>query len=246
MIWVGVVVLAVVCLAPTALVISGRVVSRGRREAALELHRAQLAELDLDLAEGRIGPAEHATAVLEVQRRLLAAAAAADPPSAMAGRSSLWAVLGLVPLAALLLYLAGGSPDMPAAPLSARLAAARKRADEQTALIDKLRQVLLRLDPHSDQARAGYILLGDAEARLGDLPAAAAAWTTALSARFDPTLAAETAEADTEANGRITTEAATLFRRALAEAPPEAPWRPMAEKRLQELDTANGTPASPR
>ena len=40
----------------------------------MALHRAQLAELDRDLAEGRIAAAEHANAVLEVQRRLLTAA----------------------------------------------------------------------------------------------------------------------------------------------------------------------------
>ena len=245
MIWLAVFVLAAVCLAPVGFVMFGRVAARGRREAAVELHRAQLSELDLDLAEGRIAPVEHTSAVLEVQRRLLSAAGTADPPTAMAsGRSPLCAALALVPLAALLLYLAGGSPGMPATPLATRLAAARRRATEQTALIEKLRRVLLRLDPRSDQAREGYILLGDAEARLGELPAAATAWATALAARFDPTLGAETAEAETEASGQVTQQAAALFRRALAEAPPDAPWRPMAEKRLEEFGTADGSQAA--
>jgi len=48
-------------------------------------------------------------------------------------------------------------------------------------------------------------------------------------------LAAEAGEAITEVNGKVTDEAAALFRRALAEAPAEAPWRPMAEKRLSEV-----------
>jgi hypothetical protein len=33
----------------------------------------------------------------------------------------------------------------------------------------------------------------------------------------------------------VTDESAALFRRALAEAPPDAPWRPMAEKRIAGL-----------
>lgn len=38
-----------------------------------------------------------------------------------------------------------------------------------------------------------------------------------------------------EAEGRVTDEAAGLFRRALAESPADALWRPMAQKRLSEL-----------
>jgi cytochrome c-type biogenesis protein CcmH len=64
------------------------------------------------------------------------------------------------------------------------------------------------------------------------MAAAAEAWRTALGIRFDATLAVETAEAITESSGGVTDEAAALFRRALADAPPDAPWRPMAEKRL--------------
>jgi cytochrome c-type biogenesis protein CcmH len=42
----------------------------------------------------------------------------------------------------------------------------------------------------------------------------------------------QAAEAITESTGQVTDEAAQLFRRALAEAPPDAPWRPMVERRL--------------
>lgn len=79
------------------------------------------------------------------------------------------------------------------------------------------------------------MLLGSAEVSRGRLNAAADAWRTALATRFDPTLAAEAAEAMSEAEGRVTDEAAGLFRRALAESPADALWRPMAQKRLSEL-----------
>ena len=78
------------------------------------------------------------------------------------------------------------------------------------------------------------MLLGNAEASRGRLKAAADAWQTALAVHFDPTLAAEAGEAITEVNGQVTDDAAALFRRALAESPPDAPWRPMALKRLAE------------
>jgi cytochrome c-type biogenesis protein CcmH len=144
------------------------------------------------------------------------------------------AALLLVPLGALALYLLGGSPELPAVPLADRVAAAREREAREQALIAQLRQRLGEIDPHTEQARQGYILLGNAEASRGRLPEAADAWRTALAARFDPTIATEAAEAITEAQGRVTDEAAALFRRALAEAPGDAPWRPMAQKRLSE------------
>jgi cytochrome c-type biogenesis protein CcmH len=143
----------------------------------------------------------------------------------------------LVPMGALGLYLTGGSPDLPAEPLAQRIAAAKEREAHDAALIAELQRRLGELDPHGEQARQGYILLGNAEASRGRLKEAADAWRMALTVRFDPTLAAEAGEAITEANGKVTDQAAALFRRALAESPAEAPWRPMAEKRLSE---ANG------
>ncbi|MBV8094369.1 MAG: c-type cytochrome biogenesis protein CcmI [Acetobacteraceae bacterium] len=234
MIWLAILGLAAIALAPLVLSLRQDAVARGRREAALALHRAQLQELDRDLAEGRILPGEHAAAVLEVQRRLLAASEDTETAPAAASRSAVIAALVLVPIGAVVLYAVGGSPGLPAAPRAQRLAEIEAREAEENALLKQLRSQLSRLDPYSEQARQGYVLLGGAEASRRNMKAAAAAWRTALAARFDPTLAAETAEAITEAHGQVTEEAARLFRRALTEAPAEAPWRPMAEKRLAE------------
>lgn len=235
MIWLAIGVLAVVAMAPLGLALLRSASSRGRREAALALHRAQLAEIDRDLAESRIAPAEHATALLEVQRRLLSAAEDRDPPATGASRGPLLATLLVVPLVALVLYLLKGVPWLPSIADQPRLAALRDQARQEAALIPMLRERLRTLDPRSDQARQGYRLLGSAEARQGNMAGAADAWRTALGIRFDPTLAVETAEAITESAGSVTVEAAGLFRRALAEAPPDAPWRPMAEKRLAQV-----------
>ena len=88
-------------------------------------------------------------------------------------------------------------------PAKERLRAAEQRVREEDALVAQLRHVLSGLDPQSDKAREGYILLGNAEARLGHMHGAASAWQTALKVRFDATLAVETAEAITEANGQV-------------------------------------------
>jgi cytochrome c-type biogenesis protein CcmH len=234
-IWLAIVLLAAITLAPLALSLRRTAAARGRQEAAVALHRAQLAELDRDLADGRIAAAEHANAVLEVQRRLLAAAVGAETASRSSSRGPVLFALVMVPLGGLVLYLMGGSPELPAVPLADRIAAAREREAREAALIGQLRQRLSQIDPHSEQARQGYILLGNAEASRGRLQEAADAWRTALAARFDPTIAAEAAEALTEAHGQVDDEAASLFRRAIAESPADAPWRPMAQKRLSEM-----------
>jgi cytochrome c-type biogenesis protein CcmH len=234
MIWLAIAVLAVVALAPLAYSLRRTAVARSRQEAAVDLHRAQLAELDRDLAEGRILSAEHANAVLEVQRRLLAAAASNEHVPRLGTASPVLIALLILPIGGLGLYLAGGSPNLPAQPLAERIAAARARDERDSALIAELRRRLSSMDPHSEPARQGYVLLGNAEASRGRLKEAADAWQTALAVHFDPTLAAEAGEAITEVNGQVTEDAAALFRRALAESPPDAPWRPMAVKRLAE------------
>jgi cytochrome c-type biogenesis protein CcmH len=234
LIWLSILVLAALAMAPLARVLWRGGAARGRREAAMALHRAQLAELGRDLAEGRLGEAEHASAELEVQRRLLAAAEDRDAPAAGTSRAPLVFALIAVPVTAFALYLAGGLPWLPSVYDDPRLPQARQEAREEARMVALLRQKLPTLDPHSETARQGYILLGSAEARRGDMQGAANAWRAALGIRFDPSLAAEAAEAVTEANGGVTAEAAALFRQALDAAPPDAPWRPMAEKRLSQ------------
>ena len=235
MIWISLGVLALLALLPfVAVTMRDRAAARGRREAALALHRAQLAELDREREDGRLSDTEHAAAVLEVQRRLLAADGDQETEARRSSKLPLYATLALVPAAALGLYMIGGSPELPAQPMAERRAAAEARAEEATALATRLRAVLSRLDPKSEEARKGYVMLGSLELSRGDFPAAASAWKVALATRFDPTLAAETGEVLTEMNGSVTPEAAALFRRALAEAPADAPWRPMAERRMKD------------
>src|ERR1700733_9875653 len=140
MIWLAFLLLAVAAVAPAAWRACWRLAPRGRTESALALHRAQLAELDRDLAEHRISSADHATAVLEVQRRLLVSADSPEPELRKSSRAPLLVAMGLVPLAAFGLYLTGGHPELPAQPLADRMQRAEQRMKEEAALVGQLRQ----------------------------------------------------------------------------------------------------------
>ncbi len=240
MIWLWLLVVACVTLAPVAWFAGQGGRLRGRRDAALALHRAQLTELDRDLAEGRLLPAEHAAARLEVQRRLLREADDAEAGPARSGPFGVVLLTALVPALAVILYVAaGGAPDFRAREAAARqvaqgMAAQARQTAEDEAVIARLRETLAKMDSHTDTARRGYVMLGRAELSLGHLPEAAEAWRQALAQRFEPDLGAETAEVISEAQAHVTPEAANLFRRALAEAPADAPWRKAAEKRVSE------------
>ena len=229
MIFVLIALLALAVLAPVLLGLRGRVDSRGTRDLAVDLHRTQLREIDRDLAEGRILPAEHATAKLEVQRRLLAAAAAEEAVPRMGARWPVIATVIIVPLAAAGLYAVSGSkPMMPSSSGSGEQA----RAAEEASLIDGLRAQLSTMDPNTDQARQGFALLGTVEEQRGNDAGAATAFRMALQGKFDPTIAARAAEAAVRAEGGVSESSAALFRRALAAAPADAPWRAYVEQRL--------------
>lgn len=234
MIWLWAALLAAAVLAPLALTLRGRSTARGARDMAIALHREQLAELDRDLAENRILPAEHANAVLEVQRRLLATAAGEEAPARTPGRTGgrlpVVAALGIVPALALAIYLLGGRPGMPSVTGTDRAVGAA----EEALLIGQLREQLAAMDPGSDRTREGYVLLGNAEAARGHDMDAAAAWRRALAIRFDPTLAVQAGAAELRAKGTVDGGIADLFRQALAAAP-DAPWRAAVEERLKDF-----------
>lgn len=101
---------------------------RDRLSGELAIYRDQLAELERERAAGTLPESEAAAARIEIERRILAAGAAATPeavarPSPVAHK---WLppVLSLVvPLLALGVYLAVGRPGLPSAPFgSARIA----------------------------------------------------------------------------------------------------------------------------
>lgn len=231
--------LALAALAPLAWDLRRGLSLHGRRDASLALHRAQLAELDRDAGDGRMSDEDRASARLEVQRRLLAAAGSHDAElnDAQPGadsRALVLAALLALPLAGAGLYLLNGRPELPAAPLAVRVASGEIGEQQELHLIAALRERIAQFEPGSDQARRGLVLLGNAENSRGNLGNAADAWRSALAIGFEPALAVQAAEAQALLDGRVTPETAALLRRALATGSREAPWRARAERRLAE------------
>ncbi len=235
--------IAIACLlalVPTIRLLRRRPAAVGWREANVSLHRLRLNGLDRDREAGLIEGEEHEAARLEIQRRLLAEADAEDRPASGARRLPILLTLLAVPVAAFALYDVGGHPGLPAAPMAARLQAARQTDLEQAAIIDELRADIAALPKGSDKARQGDLLLGQAEAAGDNWAAAADAFADALAiGSFDPTVAVEAAEARTRATGRVDPASAALFRRAVAAAPADAPWRTMADERIAESEHAH-------
>jgi cytochrome c-type biogenesis protein CcmH len=258
--------LALAALVPLVPSLLRPAAARGRREADLALYRAQLAELERERGAGRLDEAGHAAAVLEVQRRLLAAPGApagADAAPAPGGRAPLVLALVAVPAVAAGLYLANGNPGLPSAPFSER----RDVAAQEEQVLALLRERLAGGDPASEVTRQGWVLLGNAERGRGKPDAAAEAYARALAVRFDAELAGQRAqvliEADrTEEASRFLAEALPrapnhiglrfltglvearagrpetarrLWGALVAEAPADAPWRAMVERRMQDL-----------
>src|SRR3954451_18575735 len=98
---------------------------RSREAYNLTVYRDQLAEIDRDLARGLLSPEQAETARAEIGRRILALDDAKTPgpltrsigPGPLA--ASVVAILAM-PIAALLIYAAIGSPGMPDQPFAER------------------------------------------------------------------------------------------------------------------------------
>ncbi|NHO32672.1 c-type cytochrome biogenesis protein CcmI [Acetobacter fallax] len=233
MIWLSIACLSVFALLPAAFALWRRAVARDERSAALELHEAQLVELDRDLSSGMIALSEHSVAQLEIQRRILVADRAPAEMADRAARNRVFIALALVPLVAVGLYLTGGGhPGFPAQPLAPRLEAVHAHDEKAGKAIDQLKQTLSVLPPGDPSIRQGYLLLGQAEASRGHDADAAVAWRKALDLEFAPELALQVAEEQVRSQGRISADSLALYRRALDAAPKDAPWRQAVQQRI--------------
>ncbi|HZT26063.1 MAG TPA: c-type cytochrome biogenesis protein CcmI [Pseudolabrys sp.] len=184
----------------------------------LAVYRDQLDEVTRDRASGLIGAAEAEAAKIEISRRLIAAADATDnkPPesgdSLLRRRFTAVAALVLVPIGAVALYLALGSPQLPGEPLQARLNAIHN----DRSIASLVAQVEQHLAKNPGDAR-GYEVLAPVYLQLGRFQDAINARRKILA------LAGETAERQADlgealtaaANGVVTAEAKSAFERAL-------------------------------
>jgi cytochrome c-type biogenesis protein CcmH len=154
-------------------------VDRSARHNA-RVYRDQLAELERDKAEGRIGESEAEAARAEIARRLIAADAeanAAPQPSQSTTPRRAIALVALigVPALSLSLYLALGSPNLPGLPLAARLSAPTAPGDIET-LIAKVEAHLAE----SPEDGRGWDVIAPVYLRLGRADDAANAYRNAI------------------------------------------------------------------
>jgi len=143
---------------------------------ARRVYLDQLGELERDKAQGRIGGSEAAAARTEIARRLIAADSGANEVPAGGGghqtarrATALLALVG-IPVLSMALYLGLGNPNLPGAPLAARLENASgddsieplvARVEERLAAHpedgrgwDVIAPIYLRLDRADDATRA--------------------------------------------------------------------------------------------
>ena len=182
----------------------------------LAVYRDQLDELERDRRAGLIGEAEAQAARVEVSRRLIAAADAAEFTSSLPVGSPLWrrrsaaiAAVVLLPVIAVALYLTVGSPQLPGQPLEARL----REAHQDASISSLVSQVEAHLERNPDDAR-GYEVLAPVYLQFGR-------FTDAVNARRKLlALKGENAERQSDlgealaaaANGIVTAEAKIGFR----------------------------------
>jgi cytochrome c-type biogenesis protein CcmH len=162
MLFVLMALLAIILTLPLLLAFRGPSTARGRREAALAIHRAQLAELHRDLAEARIAASEFAGAKLEIERRLLAADALSDTPLDGRAKWLLAATALAIPVMAFLLYLPGNTHQVPSEPHAQWAAQQAKAASQIDTFITELRAHLATVNPNSADASEGQALLAEA------------------------------------------------------------------------------------
>ena len=141
----------------------------------LRLLREQVAELDAELAAGRLGAPEHAAARAELERRVLEETRVADTPvRARGGRWSALALAVAVPGLAVLLYGQLGNR----AALDGLLAQAPTQATAED--VDALVQRLADRMQAQPEDPAGWLLLARAYGGLQRFPEASAAYAQAL------------------------------------------------------------------
>jgi cytochrome c-type biogenesis protein CcmH len=190
---------------------------RARADYDLGVYHAQLAELDADTERGLIAPGSADAARTEIQRRMLAATpspASADDRSAR--KTAAIAIAVTLPVAAALLYMAYGHPNIPGAPYAERL-----KHEPAVILADAGAKMEAQLA--AKPSIAGYRRLAEFYLRTNDIPRAATAQKRAMQLGADS--AADWADLGeievVAAQGAVGPEALASFAQALKREPRE-------------------------
>jgi cytochrome c-type biogenesis protein CcmH len=183
---------------------------------AMAIYRDQLDEVERDLGRGVIAAGEAEAARTEIARRLIRTdAEPVNEAKAVATGALRFATLAILamPVAAVAFYLWVGSPELPAEPLAARLAAPPEQQDVATLIA----RVEAHLAANPDDGK-GWEVIAPVYARIGRRDETVTAYRNVL--RLLGSTAdreADLGEALTaQANGTVTAEARAAFGRAAA------------------------------
>lgn len=244
MIWLGFVILALVSLGFLLWpLLRARRADASRKAYDVTVYRAQLAEIDEELARGSLNESEAGAAKLEIQRRLLRADAAAEGKTAAASQRSVLigavAVLLLVPVLGGGIYLSIGRPEATQVDLAAMQRRATQEAQIRADTERMIAQLRDRLAAEPDRAD-GWLLLGRSLLAIDRAAEAIPTLDRAIALQPDDAESyALRAEAQTlAADGSVTAAAQRDFR-AVLERDPQHPGARyyLGLARLQEGDT---------
>ena len=148
-------------------------------EANIALLRAQLQQLDQELAQGQLDAAQHRTARAEIERRVLDEEGVASAPAhAGSPRATLVLLLCGVPLLALGLYLHFGTPQaMSPAALQAQGTPSPQQVEDMVA---RLAERMEKQPPGNVADTEGWVMLGRSYAVLQRYDEASRAFARAL------------------------------------------------------------------
>ncbi len=196
-----------------------------RRDAGVAIYKAQLAEIERDETQRIVAKEDAQSARSEAARRLLATEEGNEPlpgESRTRARLAALAVVIFVPALTLAVYAAIGHPNLPDAPLSARLQSSPDKLDLAAAIA----KVEAHLAQHPDDGR-GYEVLAPVYLKLGRAGDAVNAARAALRLLGDSPLR-QTLYGEAmvvAADGAVTKEAAQAFEAAAAADPSAAKAR---------------------
>lgn len=196
----------------------GRGTTARRSGSDIEVYRDQIDEIARDRVAGRIGEAEAEAARVEVSRRMIAAADAAQaqgapvPGGAFRRRAIALAVLIALPAVAVTFYLTLGSPHLPGQPFASRTAP----PPQNQTLEGLVAQVESHLEKNPEDGR-GWEVVGPVYMRFGRFDDAVKARRNSL--RLNGASADREADLGESlmaaANGIVTGDAKAAFDRAL-------------------------------
>ena len=198
----------------------GRAGARRMAEQEASVYRDQLEEVDRDLERGVVAASEAEAARTEIARRLIRADAALQKAPALSAtalprRLAAVAAIVAMPLLAIGLYVELGSPDMPDAPLAARLSAPAEQQDV-LALLARIEQ---HLAGAPDDVR-GWQVVAPVYVRLGRMDEAVVAFGNIARLASSVETEGDLGEVIVRANGgQVTGDAQAAFTRALADDP---------------------------